>query len=1365
MKLFKKARRLLAGCMAVIVLLTMILSTSVFMGVFADENNANDLQEALTTIPGVKDVALDRDCHLILTFADNNAVDLGVWDSTAKDHLGHVPLALTEDAKAAFDQWLAIYAPTTPISAYELAVVLGATDAATQEEWSDTLARPLGNVNDNGTVDSTDARLVLQYAVKKIADNSLALKAADVNGNGTVDSTDARLVLQYAVKKIAKLPADKELYKKALANGHTTATTQEEWVESLQNTSCSAFTLAQMLGMTDATDEAAWLETLKTQGEEFSPYTVAVEKGFTAIPSEEKWIESLKAGSDGGAVSAYIDANDHLVLRLWDGTTKDVGYIDCLTMYTVTFESNGGSRVEPQVVPAGNTALEPIAPERSNYAFMGWYADAAFETLYDFSTTLTEDITLYAKWEIVVEGVMVGSDDAVTVYSVSALAVDEGTITATVSAPGNCALIVRFIEEDVYFAEDYAENRTYWDDGYTYASRVIAAGTNMGEVTANISGWLPDYYVAEAVLVDAEFSPLCDPFTSIKDTERYAEYDSKTVYDYAQDTLVLNFDQSIDNNFGALADDVKVIYADDVADYDTDGDGVEDAYRLVGSPLEIEVEDKIFAYDDDSDHLFKVMEILVEGDALIVIPAKADDEQFGFDIQDFYKFLKVDMEYDSEEESAQQPMLYARRARGIKIKEVYENASGEVNFMVPLSFETEHFVASVKAGATIKASLVFEWDVILFGEDYMRCDFTYEADATAELDVHGKWGADEDNQPKATRKELSLGKFRIPFGVTGISAFADVKACVDWEITAGLKAEGHIVTKSGFKYNTHDGFQKIDQKESNWTVQCEGHAELKFGPKPSVGVEFLGGVLSCELECFMGIKAEADVVIPVAQGGEYIHACHLCIDGKVNACVTVSAKLKYKITDHLKGTPIDWTIINYEKKLFDFYVSLANEPHSIYGGRVTFGFDDCENKMYKTVVNTYNAQGAAVMADVSLYDAQTDTLLYTVNAGQDVYLAPKTYIAKATINGTAAQTRFVVTDGAKMVSLSAKPAQDSLVSGKLYDAVYGDGIQGVQISVYENTTLVTQGATDESGYFTIPLDQGNYRLVFAKDGYVPVEQAVVIRENERKELGTIALVAKNDDSIMGGIYGAITDAITGQRVSNVDVKISKGWNTDTSEAGEFVAETTTNSNGNYQHRKTTIMGVDFGLDAGNYTITISKEGYISTTFNVTIVGGEDMEFNSSITPVGAENVYHIVLTWGSRPSDLDSHFNATYNGVRDHVYYSDKTGYYANLDVDDTSSYGPETITIEDITKYSGNVKYSVHDYSNRSVSASTQLASSGAVVKVYRGGRLLETYYVPSDGVGTVWNVFYIDENGNIHAVNTFQSIYSTGDIYGQAS
>ena len=115
----------------------------------------------------------------------------------------------------------------------------------------------------------------------------------------------------------------------------------------------------------------------------------------------------------------------------------------------------------------------------------------------------------------------------------------------------------------------------------------------------------------------------------------------------------------------------------------------------------------------------------------------------------------------------------------------------------------------------------------------------------------------------------------------------------------------------------------------------------------------------------------------------------------------------------------------------------------------------------------------------------------------------------------------------------------------------------------------------------------------------------------------------------------------------------------------------------------------------------------------------------------------IVLRWGYTPSDLDSHLYITNNGSSYHVYYGRKepSGSQANLDVDDTSSYGPETVTVVDIFE-KGIYTYGVHNYSNNSSSTSTALANSGATVEVYFGEVLYGTYSVPS-GAGTYWNVF----------------------------
>ncbi|MDR2634511.1 MAG: InlB B-repeat-containing protein, partial [Clostridiales bacterium] len=69
-------------------------------------------------------------------------------------------------------------------------------------------------------------------------------------------------------------------------------------------------------------------------------------------------------------------------------------------VYSVTFESNGESEVEPAQVAYGDKIIEPTAPEKVGYTFVGWYKDSSLQNRWDFDTdTVTGDITLHAKWE------------------------------------------------------------------------------------------------------------------------------------------------------------------------------------------------------------------------------------------------------------------------------------------------------------------------------------------------------------------------------------------------------------------------------------------------------------------------------------------------------------------------------------------------------------------------------------------------------------------------------------------------------------------------------------------------------------------------------------------------------------------------------------------------------------------------------------------------------------------------------------------------------------------------------------------------------------------------------------------------------
>lgn len=69
-------------------------------------------------------------------------------------------------------------------------------------------------------------------------------------------------------------------------------------------------------------------------------------------------------------------------------------------VFTVSFDTAGGSKVASQKVKDGAKASRPADPTRSGYSFDGWYKGGS---KYDFSTPVTADVTLTARWKAVSE--------------------------------------------------------------------------------------------------------------------------------------------------------------------------------------------------------------------------------------------------------------------------------------------------------------------------------------------------------------------------------------------------------------------------------------------------------------------------------------------------------------------------------------------------------------------------------------------------------------------------------------------------------------------------------------------------------------------------------------------------------------------------------------------------------------------------------------------------------------------------------------------------------------------------------------------------------------------------------------------------
>ena len=142
-----------------------------------------------------------------------------------------------------------------------------------------------------------------------------------------------------------------------------------------------------------------------------------------------------------------------------------------------------------------------------------------------------------------------------------------------------------------------------------------------------------------------------------------------------------------------------------------------------------------------------------------------------------------------------------------------------------------------------------------------------------------------------------------------------------------------------------------------------------------------------------------------------------------------------------------------------------------------------------------------------------------------------------------------------------------------------------------------------------------------------------------------------------------------------------------------------------------------------------------------------------------DNQYKLVLTWGASPSDLDSHMiGQLSDGSNFHCSFSNRTvkengKTIVELDRDDTSSYGPETITFY-LPDNSRQFTYYIYNYSGTGT-----ITDSKANIKLYKDNKLIGSYDAPTENQpGRYWTLFRIID-GQFFLVNTVGSSISSSD------
>ncbi|MDX9811338.1 MAG: carboxypeptidase regulatory-like domain-containing protein [Bacteroidales bacterium] len=307
---------------------------------------------------------------------------------------------------------------------------------------------------------------------------------------------------------------------------------------------------------------------------------------------------------------------------------------------------------------------------------------------------------------------------------------------------------------------------------------------------------------------------------------------------------------------------------------------------------------------------------------------------------------------------------------------------------------------------------------------------------------------------------------------------------------------------------------------------------------------------------------------------------------------------------------------------------------------------------------------------------------------------------------------------------------------------------GRPVADAEVTVDSETGFTDDEGFFTVDLPEGAYTFNVNAPGYSSTPVSLSADQISSDDVIDLTLLGEAD------ITGVIIDSQTGDGLSSATVYIGT-YNTEAN-AEESELMVTTNSDGSFS--------INDGPTGNFYFIIICNGYFTRITQQTAIVQGTNNVTQQTLVSRPEEGDFRIVLTWGSNPSDLDTHLTGpSSTGGRFHLCYWDQDpDEGVNLDVDDVTSYGPETTTLSILRN--GLYRYSVHNYSNQYSSGAIEIPASPAVVEVYGYNGLINRFNAPAySGSGNTWRVFEMTVSGStatITPINTYVTASSDEDM-----
>lgn len=1037
--------------------------------------------------------------------------------------------------------------------------------------------------------------------------------------------------------------------------------------------------------------------------------------------------------------------------------------------YTVTFEYNYGNKgvYKTVTVESGKTVDKPANPTRSGYSFVGWYTETDGGEQFDFDTAITEDTTLYAKWSEKSSSGSVVPTPTPVYYTVS-FDTNGGSEIATQNvASGSTATEPNAPTKDGYVFDAWYSDVTLT----TFYDFTLPVNANI-TLYAKWKSEAEAYYEANAELIDIINVEDSDAVQSEADVKSFLS--SRGFVDYS-----VTYEYSItgemhDETF--ITEDSLDLHPMYQTIYMSENEDIWFIYVINGSifayPVSFGLEsdlgvelifsetNTLTSYDNATNRYYVT---IPNTSAMIVKTVETINAETleSLTIEEICRLsgATVPATMSEADYSSASPAMFSLGRR---------NASEAVSPAAVYSSDDPFIVVSL--GDSYSSG---EGIDDFYGHDLPLKDKVQNYDWLAHRSQRSWPG-----QVHVPGTETDIVAYRVPYGKRG-------DGDIQWYFGAVSGAE----TKN-FDYTANDEDTKNGQQKKEYNKKDDGIFGTRYKDT---------AWLPNQLDIFNYIDDLNDVdYVTMTIGGndvDFVGVITCCLEPtylEFGNNLLLENKLN-KLWDNIESTMDDIEAVY--KKIHDKVpnaaivvagypkllekngkgtifskneATLVNEKVSAFNQKIKNRVESCEseyNTYFVDVETEFDKDGGHQAYSENEWINQIEWIKKEQDLTDGFFGLglPSAYSIHPNAEGAKAYARCV---NAKIEEIEESKKAQKTISGVITiadtdtDMTNNVPLEGAMITIAITGYMDGIVTSNSQGEYTLTnIPTGTFLLTVSKDGYIPVTERIVVTEDDTEIIYNITIEAISEEyEGVGFASGQIFDVGTGRPVSGLTLYIREGLENTTGSVVETV----------YMNDSVT-YSTTVGLEAGNYTIQIvdertdisEEERYVTSHFNIKILGGMTIDNQNGYVSNGlVSEELRVVLTWGSTPSDLDSHMvGPDGTGGKFHEYYPEcNDGSDTDLDVDDTSSYGPETITI--YQEHDGTYVYAVHDYTNKSSSSSTALSNSGAQVNVYRGNQLLMTYNVPTNQGGTLWTVFSYDSTTQrITTINEMSYDSSYGD------